>query len=280
MSPEAARFAKDVVICLCPIAPTRAKDLLYATSKLAEFCISVGLELDRETVFSPFVIERFARVGTPGASPATTRTLRTNLRFVSRHVVAQQVPDPAPLHRQRAKVPYSRDEIQARLAAAAHCGGIDRQMRATGLICLAAGAGLVGRELSSIRGKDVQYRHGGVVVDVGGKKSRTVPVLYEFHAPLLSASRHAGASFVIGGSQPDRKNVTWRISWSSRTVHLGPLDISRLRSYWLAECAKRIGLANFMAAAGITCSQHLGDIVALLNPPQDRDTVHLLGMCD
>lgn len=132
VSPEAARFAKDVVVCLCPIAPARAKDLLYATSKLAEFCISVGLELDRETVFSPFVIERFARVGTPRASPATTRTLRTNLRFVSRRVVAQQVPEAAPLVRQRAKAPYSRDEIQARLAAAAHCGGIDRQMRGDG----------------------------------------------------------------------------------------------------------------------------------------------------
>ena len=63
-------------------------------------------------------------------------------------------------------------------------------------------------------------------------------------------------------------------------MHLGPLDTSRLRSYWLAECAKRIGLANFMASAGITCSQHLGDIVALLAPPRDADTVHLLGMGD
>jgi hypothetical protein len=153
-------------------------------------------------------------------------------------------------------------------------------MRATGLICLAAGAGLVGRELSSVRGSDVGCRHGGVVVDVGGRKPRAVPVLYEFHALLLVASRHAGASFVIGGTHPDRKNVTWRVSSSSRTLHLGHLDTSRLRSYWLAECAKRIGLANFMAAAGITCSQHLGDIVAFLDPPRDVDTLHLLGMAD
>jgi hypothetical protein len=280
VSEEAARFTKDVVVCLCPIAPARAKDLLYATSKLAQFAISVGLELDRETLLSPFVIERFARVGMPGASPATRRTLRTNLRFVARCVLLKEIPEPAPLVRQRAKAPYSCDEIQARLAAATHCGGIDRQMRAKGLICLAAGAGLIGRELSYVRGDDVGCRHGGVVVEVGGRKPRVVPVLYEFCAPLLAASRHAGASFVIGGTHPDRKNVTSRISAATQTMHLGHLDTSRLRSYWLAECAKRIGLPNFMAAAGITCSQHLGDIVAFIGPPNDVDTVHLLGMSD
>ncbi len=40
------------------------------------------------------------------------------------------------------------------------------------------------------------------------------------------------------------------------------LDTSRLRATWLADCAALIGLAAFMHAAGITCSQRLGDLLA------------------
>ncbi len=40
------------------------------------------------------------------------------------------------------------------------------------------------------------------------------------------------------------------------------LDTSRLRATWLAGCAQLPGLATFMHAAGIGCSQRLGDLVA------------------
>ena len=44
------------------------------------------------------------------------------------------------------------------------------------------------------------------------------------------------------------------------------LEASRLRSTWLPECAQLLGLATFMHAAGITCSQRLGDLLAALEP--------------
>src|ERR1019366_6024682 len=40
---------------------------------------------------------------------------------------------------------------------------------------------------------------------------------------------------------------------------------SRLRASWLTDCAERLGLATFMAAAGISCSQRPGDLVARLD---------------
>ena len=46
-------------------------------------------------------------------------------------------------------------------------------------------------------------------------------------------------------------------------MHLERLDTSRLRATWVKECAERIGLKGFMAAAGITCSQRLGDVVVI-----------------
>ena len=55
------------------------------------------------------------------------------------------------------------------------------------------------------------------------------------------------------------------------------LDTSRLRATWLADCADLIGLAAFMHAAGITCSQRLGDLLATLDPGTEAEAVALLG---
>ena len=55
------------------------------------------------------------------------------------------------------------------------------------------------------------------------------------------------------------------------------LDTSRLRGTWLAEAADLLGLATFMAAAGISCSQRLGDLVAGLEPAGEAQAVALLG---
>ena len=55
------------------------------------------------------------------------------------------------------------------------------------------------------------------------------------------------------------------------------LDTGRLRATWLADCARLLGLATFMAAAGITCSQRLGDVIATLEPAGEAAAVTLLG---
>ena len=55
------------------------------------------------------------------------------------------------------------------------------------------------------------------------------------------------------------------------------LDTSRLRATWLADCAELPGLATFMAAAGISCSQRLGDLLAGLEPAGEEQAVRLLG---
>jgi hypothetical protein len=53
------------------------------------------------------------------------------------------------------------------------------------------------------------------------------------------------------------------------------LDTSRLRATWLA--AEHLRLATFMHAAGISCSQRLGDLIAGLDPAGEAEAVRLLG---
>jgi integrase len=277
VSAPAAAFARDVITAAGPQGKDRAKNLLRAAGKLADFGIGLGLDPVPEVMLHPSVAERFTRCA-PGLSGVARRTLRTNLRFIGRRVVPQLYPADLPLPREHAKEPYSPAEIAGYLALADAQPTPQRRMRAAGLICLGAGAGLIRADLRAVRGTDVICRSGGVIVQVGGARPRAVPVLARYHGRLLAAAASAGTGLVTGGTDPRRRNITTPLIRSlSGGAGLPRLDTSRLRATWLAEAAELLGLATFMAAAGISCSQRLGDLVAGLTPGGEAEAVRLLG---
>ena len=277
MSPPAAAFARDVITAAGPQGQERAKNLLWAAGKLADYAASLGLDMAPVVVLHPSVAERFTRCA-PGLSPVARRTLRTNLRFIGRQVVPQLYPADLPLPRERSKQPYSPAEISGYLALADAQPTAGRRMRAAGLVCLGAGAGLIRGDLRDARGSDVTARSGGVVVTVRGARPRAVPVLARYHARLLAAARFAGTGLICGGTDPGRRNLTNPLIIAlDGGGGLPRLDTSRLRATWLAEVADLLGLATFMHAAGISCSQRLGDLVAGLVPAGEAEAVRLLG---
>jgi integrase len=277
VSPPAAAFAREVIGQVAPEGRERAKNLLWAAGKLADYVIGLGLETVPEVALHPSVAERFTRCA-PGLSPVARRTLRTNLRFIGRRVVPQLYPAGVPLPRERARQPYSPAQIDGYLALADAQPTAGRRMRATGLVCLGAGAGLIRGDLRDARGSDVASRSGGVVVTVRGARPRTVPVLARYHGRLLAAARFAGQALICGGADPGRRNLTNPlISALDGGGGLPRLDTSRLRATWLADAAELLGLATFMHAAGIICSQRLGDLVAGLEPAGEAGAVRLLG---
>ena len=78
---------------------------------------------------------------TTAMSLATRRTVRTNLRAIARaHACG---PPPVWLGRERAKAPYSKAEIASYLSLADAQPTESRRMRASALVCLSAGAGLM-----------------------------------------------------------------------------------------------------------------------------------------
>jgi integrase len=101
--------------------------------------------------------------------------------------VPQLAPADAPLPREHAKAPYSPAEIAGYLALADAQPTPARRMRAAGLICLGAGAGLIRADLRDVHGTDVRCRSGGVIVTVrGGARPRAVPILARYHGRLLA----------------------------------------------------------------------------------------------
>jgi hypothetical protein len=86
----------DVIAQAGPQGRERAKNLLWAAGKLADYAASLGLDLVPGVVLHPSVAERFTRCA-QGLSPAARRTLRTNQRFIGRRVVPQLYPADLPL---------------------------------------------------------------------------------------------------------------------------------------------------------------------------------------
>jgi integrase len=277
VSPEAAAFARQVVPLAAPGGQERAKNLLRAAGKLAGYAAGLGLDLVPGVVLHPSTAERFTRCA-PGLSPVARRTLRTNLRFIGRQAVPHLYPADAPLPRERAKAPCSPAEVAGFLALADAQPTTGRRMRAAGLVCLGAGAGLIRGDLRNARGTDVACRSGGVVVQVKGGRARVVPVLARYHSRLLDAARFAGNGLICGGADPGRRNITHQLVTAlDGGTGLPRLDTSRLRATWLADCGNLLGLATFMHAAGISCSQRLGDLLAGLEPAGEEQAVRLLG---
>jgi integrase len=277
-SGPAVACARALVIAAEPATVARAKALLFAAGKLAGFAEQVGIELEPRAVLSEPVIERFVLVGCDGVSPATRRTLRTNLRALARSLERYREPAAVPLVRERAKRPYSPGEIDGFLRLADAQATHARRLRASALVCLGAGAGVIAGELRHVRGRDIVQRSGGVLVHVGGARARWVPVVDRYHERLLAAAAFAGERYVIGGRNPDRLNVTTTLCAALSTdASLPRFQAGRLRSTWLVECARRIGLGVFMQAAGITCSQRLGDLATQLPEATEDELVTIFG---
>ena len=278
LSESAAGVVRELVARAGPATPGRAKALLFSASRLVAFCEQRGVELSPAVVLSEASIERWVAEGTAGLSGASVRTVRTNLRALAR--AQQRYPQPVPvgLARDRAKAPYTATEIDGFLRLAAAQGTSARRMRASALVCLGAGAGIVAAELRHVRGSDVVCRAGGVLVCIAGARARSVPVLERYHDRLLAAARFAGEGLIVGGRSPGRRNISDDLARAlSADRALPRLEPGRLRSTWLTECAARIGLHGFMQAAGVRCSQRLGDLAAQLPAVCEADLVALLG---
>ena len=278
LSEAAARFARLAAAACAPGDPARARALLFACGKLGAFASAAGLELDPQVCLHPSVTGRFILTAGRGLSAPTRRTLRTNLRYAARRAGPQLGPAPVPLPRERSKAPCSAAQIAAYLALADAQPTLARRMRAAGLVCPGAGAGLIRGDLRQVRGSDVACRSGGLVVQVRGRRPRVVPVLFRYHELLLASAAFAGTGLVTGGSDPARRNLTTPLVGSlAGGTGLPRLDTSRLRASWLTDCAERLGLATFLHAAGISCSQRLGDLTARLDIAGEAGAVVLLG---
>ena len=275
---EVACFAREVVRTTSPVSPSRARALLWACSRVALYGSQIGLALRAELLLRPSVIERFVSCGLPHATNSRRRTVRANLRFVGRRVVPELfTPEPFPISRGRSKPPYTREEIEHYLLLCDTQPTPARRMRSSALVCLGAGAGLVGADLRQVRGGDICEVSGVVVVKVRGRHERTVPVIEAYAGRLLASAAFSKDGFLIGGVSAERHNVTNRLITSlAGGADLSRLDTGRLRASWLSYELRALKVKELLKAAGITDSKHLFDVMSYLAVPSEDDVVNAL----
>lgn len=277
-SATAAAFAKCVVRAVAPHGAARARTLLWCSARLASWGERVGLETRRDVLLHPSALERYIVSGLTGLSPATRRTMRSNLRAVARaSVPGLWVPRPAPLRRDTLKQPYTDAQVAAYFELVAHQATPERIARLTGLLCLGLGAGLDASDMRLVVGPDVVKRSGGVVVVVRGAKARVVPVLERYHRTLWRSASFAGEGFIVGGDDPARKNVTSPLLATLELGRLDRLEVGRLRATWLAFHAQNLGLVALVHAAGLTSSSRLIELAAAQPERDEAGLVTLLG---
>ena len=224
--------------------PRRAKAFLFAASRLASFAERAGLSLD-PTLLCEAVIERLVCSEMRRRVAGVGRTLRTNLRSLARSLERYREPTPVPLAGSARKRRTRGAEIDGYLRLAACQSTKARRLRASALICLGAGAGIIAGELRHLRGSDVVERGGGVLVLVSGARARSVPVLARYQQPLLEAGAFAGERLIdgrtgAGATQRLRRAVRRPVSRPLATRAWSPGGSSA--GFWTAP--ERIGLAR------------------------------------
>lgn len=251
---------------------TKAKNAVRDITRLAAWCLEVGIPLERGRVFDPDTVERFVEDGLADASEAVRRTYRPNLRRYARILEPRmQPPVPERLPRPRSPDPYSDAEVHGLLRLADNQYTALRRRRTTALLCLGLGAGLQSGEYQHVRSDDVACQGGNVLVDVRGRYRRTVPLLEPFGHRLFVVSIRTPDEFLLGGDPcGDRRNAVWNVtSGIAGAGDLPRIEVGRMRAWWLSYHLRHLGLDALLAGAGLTGSQAIFDLVARLPRASD-----------
>ena len=151
-------------------------------------------------------------------------------------------------------------------------------MRAAGLVCLGAGAGLIRGDLRDVRGSDVAAGPAGSsspCAAPGRAPCRCWPATTPGCWPRRA---FAGTGLVCGGTDPGRRNLTNPLIRAlDGGTGLPRLDTSRLRATWLADCADCSGWPRSCTRPGSAAPSGWVTCVAGLEPAGEAEAVRLLG---
>lgn len=272
-------FVLDCVDLAAPETRYSDKELLAAAAPLTLWAWqSVGLELDRNQVFSRATIERFIDSGLTGYSTSASKnTLRSRLIRMSEILHSSQTSARAlrPLGNSDPMTPYRpADLVQLRSWAATERTASRRQS-AEVLLALGLGAGLTAKEILEVRTSAVTTDMFGVHVDVGGARPRRVTVLRQWETALRG---HSGDRWLF---RPRRRgsNRNHVIEFVAEAEQQVDLQSRRMRSTWIVHHFT-IGTPPLvlLAASGVQSLESLDRFVHFAPLPDPADASrHLRG---
>ena len=251
--------------------------LLGLLARLAVWADRQSLPLDPEVVLDPDMVERFVTETVPHDRSAST--YRSDLRRIG-IALTRKAPwesQPAGLARREVADPYTSIELeQLKVDALAQATRL-RRRAARAVLALGAGAGLDGRWVGRVAGGDVVKVGTAVLVKVGERSAREVPVLATWEEEVLDLATSAGTQFLIGGRSlaPNRvSDLIYRLEVPRDHPKLSP---ARLRSTWLVtHLTMGTRLPELARAAGLRGVFVLSDLLPHVAPFDDESAIEML----
>lgn len=190
-----APFVRACVTDSRPASPWAAGERMTTVTRFCDWALEEFLPLDREVLFTPDMVERYALTGMGNLQESSRRTHRSQLTTIGR-AITRRAPWPPPkisLGRNRLATPYTPGQVAGYLQAAGQQSTPLRTRAAFGLLAGGLGAGLMPGEHLTITGRSITLTDdGATVLTVSGTKPRTIPVLAAYaHARRTAPRRTA-----------------------------------------------------------------------------------------
>jgi len=269
-----AQFTCQVGLDLEPVDRRRATETMRTLSQFVVWAHRQGMPLDRETIFTPDMVERYIAVACGHLAESSRATRRSDLRRFSA-AVTRKAPWPPRAQRLRgdyAIVPYTPAEVARLLEVAAHQRTALQRRRLSALLAIGLGTGAYPREARSATTDDLVERHGRLCLRIPGDRSRLVPVSPPHDVTLDRIRVEDPGSSILGFVTKgwDRAPLGHLLEDIDLPPDCPDLKAHRLRATWLLQHLKhRVHLNGLAQMAGVTSWKTFGHLMAYL-PPIDE----------
>ncbi|AHK29173.1 hypothetical protein Pd630_LPD01945 [Rhodococcus opacus PD630] len=266
-----APWVRETVELSGPALHSQAANAMKALSRFAVWAIDVGYDLDRETMLTPEVVERYRATGMRGLAPTSRSTEISRLRTLAREVT-RRAPWPAASEqgaRQGLSAPYADEQLESYWTAAGAQNGPFRVQAMTAVLALTVGAGARPGELFAVTRADVVEVDGVVAVALGPESAgRVVPMRAGWGHRLTGVVAGAGTGPLVASHRAGADQAAALLASFEYPAGLPRLTVARLRSTWLTGVLSDCGVAEIFAAAGIVSGKAFSDLVPYLPAPE------------
>lgn len=238
-----------------------------------------GQPLEREQIFVPENIDNFVIRGCGDLALSTRATYRSRLLQMSDKLLVRPYRSPyAPSMGTfgNASEPFTDDEVRRLKVWALRQHTQYRCVNATVLLGLGLGAGLATAEIIAVTAGDIAIDEDGVVIRVGGKRPRQVPMRceWEFAIVPLASSAIRPSLFLFGSKRRVEHNANLVNAFledaSAPPVRLTP---QRMRATWIVfHLANRVPPNAIAVAAGLSKVEGLARFAPFV-PEVDEATI-------
>jgi len=262
-----APYVHDVVTRAVPLVTYDAKELYPAVTRLVHFARGEYAPLTDESVFEPYMVNRFVVHHLAGYNRASRNTIRARLRRVSEALLGDDaVGKFKALGKADAVQPYTVGEQAALEAWSRAQTSAERRTSAAALLSLGFGAGLTGGEIIRQRLEHIAVTGPHVIVHAGGGDPRDVPLFDDWSAGIRARSDELGGHGWAFRAEQRGDNINLVTDFVSRTAAPMEIQTRRMRATWLVRHLETgTPLKTLLRIAGLKSAEALDRVLPFVD---------------